>query len=55
MTEQLKENSLEDNHQSIVVIKRPYNQGPERKFLLQLIKINDQLRIVRGRPDSPVG
>lgn len=36
MTEQHKENSLEDNHQSIAVIKRPHNQGPESKFLLTI-------------------
>lgn len=42
MTEQHKENSLEDN-QSIVV-----NHNPKRKFLLELLRINDhQLRIVR--------
>lgn len=45
MTQQHKENSLEDN-QSIVFIKRLYNQGLQRKFLLELLRINDhQLRI----------
>lgn len=43
MTEQHKENSLEDNHQSIVVIKRPHNQGPESKFLLTITQHYDQL------------